>query len=141
MKKLTMALLMATAIMASGAVLAQTTKAVSKQAEVITKETKVMEAIDEAAMQKAKKLYAEADKLSAEIKAKQKKVDALLVQAADMETSAHKLGKKTMRGSHEGYATIKKQYKNCTNCRTENKKDGACKRVKGAHKHYYCFCD
>ena len=49
--------------------------------------------------------------------------------------------KKCQQGSHESHAWIKKRYKNCTNCRVESIKAGACSKNKKAHKHYYCDCD
>ncbi|MBP5344510.1 MAG: hypothetical protein J6Y85_05515 [Alphaproteobacteria bacterium] len=63
------------------------------------------------------------------------------VQAADMKTSSYKLGNKCQQGSHTSIDWIKKHFKNCTDCRTEDIEDGACSRVKGDHKHYYCYCD
>jgi len=157
LKKMTVALLMTTAIIANSGLSAQVLKpeaGVQAKVEVETKVEKVGEiAVNEAAIKQAKRLYAEADKIQTQITADQKqikslnskiaanqqKVDALLVKAADIETRAYKLGKKTRQGSHVSIATIKRQYKNCVNCTTETAKN--CKRVKGTHKHYYCFCD
>ncbi len=44
------------------------------------------------------------------------------------------------QGSHDSIAYIKKNYKNCSNCRTENVAAGKCSKNKKAHKHYYCMC-
>ncbi len=49
--------------------------------------------------------------------------------------------KQCQQGSHESIAWIKKHYKNCSSCREENIKAGACSKNKKAHKHYYCQCD
>ncbi len=91
--------------------------------------------------EKVTSLNKEISSLKSAISANEKKVKPLLVQAADLETRASKMGKKCQQGSHESIDYIKKHYKNCTNCRTDNIKDGECARVKGAHKHHYCFCD
>ncbi|MBQ3695735.1 MAG: hypothetical protein II938_02035 [Alphaproteobacteria bacterium] len=99
------------------------------------------ETVDEVAVAKAKAIRAEAEKLKASAKADKRKIDALLVKAADMETNAHKLGKKCMHGSHQNIATVKKNHRNCEACHVVEIKDGECARVPGDHEHYYCYCD
>lgn len=49
--------------------------------------------------------------------------------------------KQCEKGSHDSIALIKKKYKNCTKCRTENIAAGKCAKNKKAHKHYYCMCN
>ena len=45
------------------------------------------------------------------------------------------------KGSHDSIAFIKKNYKNCTKCGTENIAAGKCAKNKKAHKHYHCMCN
>ncbi len=49
--------------------------------------------------------------------------------------------KQCKQGSHNSINWIKKQYKNCTDCKTENIAAGECSKNKKAHKHYSCMCD
>ena len=100
------------------------------------------ETVDEKAVAKAQTLRAQAEKMkSSSSKAEQRKADALLTRAADMETNAHKLNGKCKHGSHKDIETIKKRHRNCEECHVDDIKNGDCARVSGAHKHYYCYCD
>ena len=50
-------------------------------------------------------------------------------------------GKKCVEeGSHVSISYIKKSFKNCSKCRTENVAAGKCSKNTKAHKHYYCMC-
>ena len=55
--------------------------------------------------------------------------------------TAPKKHKTCKQGSHVSIATIKKHYKNCTNCETQKIKAGTCTKDPKAHVHYYCDCD
>jgi len=105
--------------------------------------------VDEAAIERAKNIRERIATLQAEIasnksnpanKAKKQQIDKLLVEAADLETRAHKMGDQCQQGSHQSISYIKQHYSNCQNCREESFPKG-CPRKKGAHKHYYCYCD
>ena len=70
-----------------------------------------------------------------------KKILAAMVMGATLACATGAMAKKCEQGSHDSIAYIQKRYPNCTQCRTEDIKAGACAKVKGAHKHYYCMCD
>jgi len=176
LKKMTMALLMTTAILAGSMSVsaketvdqnminqakkireqiatinkdidAKKTKVTSLDKEMTTLKKEISTAESKLATElkpkkaKVTSLSKEIATLKSDVTAQQKKVNSLLVKAADLETNAHKMGKQCQQGSHKSIDTIKKAYKNCGNCKTVDIKDGECARVKGAHKHYYCFCD
>jgi len=101
----------------------------------------IQETIDEAAVAKAKEIYAQVEKLKAMPHPNKRKINELLIKAADMETNAHKLGNKCKHGSHVSIETVKKNHRHCEECHEVEIKDGACARVPGTHKHHYCYCD
>lgn len=109
---------------------------------MLAKHADGIETVDKEMVEKAKEIRAEAEKLkkSSNI-ADRKRGETLLVEAADMETNAHKLGNKCKHGSHYNIATIKKNHSNCERCHVVEIKDGECARFSGDHEHYYCYCD
>jgi len=112
-------------------------KKIADAKETVTKYQKELAPVQEKRTSIEKKITT----LKKSISTNSSMMEELKVRAADTKTQAVKLGKQCQQGSHESIATIKKAHKNCTACRTEDVKDGACDRKKGAHKHYYCFCD
>ena len=49
-------------------------------------------------------------------------------------------GSCTKQGSHDSINYLKRHYKNCTKCWSEDIAAGKCSKNKKAHKHYYCNC-
>jgi len=68
------------------------------------------------------------------------KLSSVASAAVSSSSSSKSSGTCQKQGSHESINYIKKHYKNCSDCYTENVAAGKCSKNKKAHKHYYCSC-